>query len=81
MSRNARRLSISEVTALEVLEGQVLPIVWAGRPTALNPNHIRVRGRMVRPNENPDGAVEDMGRSHHRASPLDPPIQAYPWRP
>ena len=75
MSRNARRLSISEVTALEVLEGQVLPIVWAGRPTALDPNHIRVRGRMVRPNQNPDAAEEDMGRSHRRAFPRNLPIQ------
>jgi hypothetical protein len=59
-----------------VLEGQVNPTVRAGRPTALDPNHIRVRDRTVRPN--PDAAVEDMGHSRRTASPQNLPIQAYP---
>jgi len=56
----------------------VNPTVWAGRPTALDPNRIRVRDRMVRPNRNPGAAVEDMGRTHRRASPRNLPIQPYP---
>jgi hypothetical protein len=54
----------------------VHPTLWAGRPTALDPNRIRVRDRTVRPN--PDAAVEDMGHSHRTASPQDLPIQPYP---
>src|SRR5436853_7845321 len=31
-------------------EGRGAPTAWAGRPTALDPNHIQVRDRTARPN-------------------------------
>jgi len=63
---------------LAVLAGRGRPTAWAGRPTPADPNPY-FQGHTVRPNRNPDAAVEDMDRS--RASLRGLPILAHPSWP